>query len=543
MQTRHRIPTIFNLSLVDVLCCALGCVILLWLINFREAKRRAKAAGEAGQQLTLTRTELASARKELDGLRKKHDQVMAALARTRSDLAAADSDLDAVRHKHADALAALAQTQASLDTSRKKQAHTQGALTLTRSQLAALEETVKGLLAKNRQATAEIEARTKEEAALAKKLAAAGLTLTTLEKEITARKTQLVTLNSQVEDLNGKLLASAELVRRLRKAETDLKRETTDYRDKLATLDARALALADDLARGKKALSAADQRILALLAENKALELKLTAAGKESDRRLVELLAEKALLQQKLAASSKDLGGTKLSLAELEVSNKALHERLRLVRAATENRFAGLELTGKKVVFLIDISGSMKMRDETTPSPTKWPTVCATVGKVMKSLPDLTHYQVILFSNSIRYLHGSDGRWLTYKADSSPTATVQALREIDPHGGTKMSPAFAEVFRFRAQGLDTVYFFSDGLPNDDDDLPADVANLDEAPRTAYLCNRVRHLLKTVWNRPGIGQPPVRINTVGFFFDSPEVGAFLWALAREHDGGFVGMSRP
>jgi hypothetical protein len=36
---------------------------------------------------------------------------------------------------------------------------------------------------------------------------------------------------------------------------------------------------------------------------------------------------------------------------------------------------------------------------------------------------------------------------------------------------------------------------------------------------------------------------VRINAVGFFFDSPEVGAFLWALAREHDGGFVGMSRP
>ena len=39
------------------------------------------------------------------------------------------------------------------------------------------------------------------------------------------------------------------------------------------------------------------------------------------------------------------------------------------------------------------------------------------------------------------------------------------------------------------------------------------------------------------------RPRVRINTVGFFFDSPDVGAFLWAMAREHEGSFVGMSRP
>ena len=46
-----------------------------------------------------------------------------------------------------------------------------------------------------------------------------------------------------------------------------------------------------------------------------------------------------------------------------------------------------------------------------------------------------------------------------------------------------------------------------------------------------------------WNRPLTGQPRVRINTIGFFYESPDVGAFLWALARENDGSFVGMSRP
>jgi hypothetical protein len=40
-----------------------------------------------------------------------------------------------------------------------------------------------------------------------------------------------------------------------------------------------------------------------------------------------------------------------------------------------------------------------------------------------------------------------------------------------------------------------------------------------------------------------GQARVRINSIGFFYESPEVGAFLWALSRENDGSFVGMSRP
>src|SRR5436190_206036 len=53
MQTRHRIPTIFSLSMVDVLCCALGCVILLWLVNSREAQRRAVAAGDTTKLLEI----------------------------------------------------------------------------------------------------------------------------------------------------------------------------------------------------------------------------------------------------------------------------------------------------------------------------------------------------------------------------------------------------------------------------------------------------------------------------------------------------------
>src|SRR5579863_708851 len=58
MRVRHRIPTIFNLSMVDVLCCALGCVILLWLFNLRDARQRAVTVGETTEQLRDTQAHL-----------------------------------------------------------------------------------------------------------------------------------------------------------------------------------------------------------------------------------------------------------------------------------------------------------------------------------------------------------------------------------------------------------------------------------------------------------------------------------------------------
>ena len=54
---------------------------------------------------------------------------------------------------------------------------------------------------------------------------------------------------------------------------------------------------------------------------------------------------------------------------------------------------------------------------------------------------------------------------------------------------------------------------------------------------------VLRTLRQNWNRATAGRPRVRINAIGFFYESPDVGAFLWGLARENDGSFVGMSKP
>ena len=101
MQTRHKVPIVFTLYMVDVLCCALGCVILLWFLKIHEAKqrsleatRREKAAAETGAMLDRTRATLEetqgrlySAQQLAESLEKDRDQTRTALTQANSRIA------------------------------------------------------------------------------------------------------------------------------------------------------------------------------------------------------------------------------------------------------------------------------------------------------------------------------------------------------------------------------------------------------------------------------------------------------------------------
>jgi hypothetical protein len=92
--------------------------------------------------------------------------------------------------------------------------------------------------------------------------------------------------------------------------------------------------------------------------------------------------------------------------------------------------------------------------------------------------------------------------------------------------------------------MDTIYVMSDGLPNQGPGLAKykkKGRKLTENQRGEILSKVIRARLKKTWNPAG--EKRVKINTVGFFYESPDVGAFLWALARENEGSFVGMSKP
>jgi hypothetical protein len=449
MQMRHRIPTIFNLSMVDMLCCALGCVILLWLLNLREAKVRAITVGQTTDRLKSTESQLdetSSLLLNTLGERDEASRRAEALAKERDQVS---RDLEAARARHA----ALEKEFTALKDQDEA----------TRERLAKLVQ---------------------DQRALTRERDAAERQITVLESQVQDKESLAKTATGRVEELAAQLRTAEARARKL-------KADMQEYRSKLSDAEMRAQAL-----------------------ENEA-----------GDRR-------------------KDLADAGRSIDLLQREKRLLTDQFNRARATFENRFEGIALTGRRVIFLVDMSGSMELVDERTPDANKWTGVRETLGKIMRSLTELDKFQIIVFSDKFSYLLGNDGRWLDYDVKTSVDQALRALAAIKPVGATNMHDAFQAAFRFRADGLDTIYVLSDGLPNTGPGISArQTRELKEVEQSEILAKYIRNLLRSDWNRALRGQARVRINTVGFFYESPDVGAFLWALARENDGSFVGMSKP
>lgn len=492
MRTRHRIPSLFTISMLDVFCCALGCVILLWLWNDRRAKAGAEAADRTRQELESTERDLASAnslveslrgnlvasQRTVDSLTADRDSTRKDLTAARKDLAGRIADLNAVRAEAADLADRLARKTKEAQLSAAKVADLTKKNQEQDKAAAALAE----MLAK----------KTKDEASLK-----------TLSEQAQKRIAELEMLTREKEAA----LATAE------RRSKDLAERLNDAEGKLRLVRAKADTASSSLDEQTKKLIAAEARI------------------KDLEKFLNNRKSVMIDMQSKLD--------------ELQSDRKSLSEQVAKFKAAADNRFAGIHLTGRRVVFLVDMSGSMKMVDENTPAPEKWTGLIATIEKVMKSLPDLEKFQIVMFSEGVTFPIGDPSEWNDFNPESSPAFVKQTLLKVEPKGNTNMYSAFESAFRFRSKGLDTIYLLSDGLPNAGPGLsPLDqTRNLSESEKGDKLGKYIRSMLKQSWNRPTIGLANVKINSIGFFYESPEVGAFLWALSRENDGSFVGMSKP
>ena len=153
---------------------------------------------------------------------------------------------------------------------------------------------------------------------------------------------------------------------------------------------------------------------------------------------------------QDLVAGRLVVASATRDLEEVRGQKKALETDIFRIRQAADNRFAGITLTGRRVIFLIDMSGSMDLVDEKTPAPEKWPSVRIAIGKVMKSLPDLEKFQVVVFSKEARFLLGKDGQWIDYDEKTSAKQVEDALAADEagrgdehvrrPRRGVSLSP-------------------------------------------------------------------------------------------------------
>src|SRR5206468_4213868 len=118
---------------------------------------------------------------------------------------------------------------------------------------------------------------------------------------------------------------------------------------------------------------------------------------------------------------------SRAALGTLKLEKDKLSQRVVDLQAEVEQRFAGIPLTGENVIFLIDISGSMTMKDENTDDPDKWPFLCETLMKLMKSIPAMQRFQIILFSDKTSYLFGSRDKWYKYEGPKTAQMAHDAL--------------------------------------------------------------------------------------------------------------------
>jgi predicted nucleic acid-binding Zn-ribbon protein len=515
MRIRHKQPTLVSMWMLDVFCCALGCVTLLFLLNSRMASDEAKANRTSLLDLKEAKDRIAVAESDLKSARLKLNSAEAAS----KSFAASVIELEGLKLSLTSQVEQL-KTQL-MAASKERDAFARGLGIAQAEAVAARKLQEDAQLALN-SATAKLETNAKELSTVREKAADADELLRKKQKEMDALAKKLTDSTASYDEL-------AVLVRKKDEERATLMKQTADLQKQLDDLNGKLAAATKDLDAASAAAKAAAARA----------ETDLTAAKTKGAE---DLAAAQARLKELL----KKVDDATANIIDLQGDKQKLADKFDRFQKDSEARFAGIVMSGKRVVFLVDISGSMGKRDIDTIDPTKWPLVTDAVTKVMRSIPTLEKYQVIIFSSSARWLFGN-GEWLDYEGAKSIEGVSTALLKVKPYDDTNLYAGLDLAFRLRPLGLDAVYLFSDGLPTSGPGLTqAEQARqppLSELELGERLGKYIRRTLNVDWNRPIEGRPKVLIHSVGFYFDSPDVGAFLWSLSRENGGSFVGMSKP
>ena len=514
MRVRHKPPTLVSMWMLDVFCCALGCVTLLFLLNSRMATDAIHANRTALLDLESADKRLAAAVSSLEATRLKLNSEI----EERGRLAASVTELEGIRLRLSDDSRQLAE---QLKLARAEQTDTARKLATARDDI--------------KIAQAQLDATQLALNAAEKKVDVTAKELDTSRKQVTDAADLLKKKQKDIDSLTKKEATSAtqlDGLQRLMRAKDDerlaLEARMVATRRELTDLEARMRITQKDL----------DAQLAAARAAAKAAAEELASAKAEQAKTGEELATARAQLKD----LSKKVDDANVNIIDLQGDKAKLADKFNKVQKETESRFAGIAMTGKRVVFLVDMSGSMGKRDLGTLDETKWPLVVETVCKVMRSIPTLEGYQVVTFSSSANWVFGA-GEWQSFDGEKSVEAVKSALLQVKPKDDTNMHAALEKAFSLRASGLDTIYLFSDGLPTSGPNLTPAQQSLPEQERGVILSKQLRETLDRSWNRAEVGRSRVRINAVGFYFESVDVGAFLWALARDNDGSFVGMSKP
>ena len=266
-------------------------------------------------------------------------------------------------------------------------------------------------------------------------------------------------------------------------------------------------------------------------------------------RRIMEKIEETRSLAEQLSdtTSAVELDRLKLNIKELEEQRQQLQEEVRetgdnvrrLVGEGNREYLTGLKLGGKRILILLDVSGSMlddtivniirirNMRDGIKRNAPKWVQTLRMVDWLTARFPRDSQYQVYVFNTKTRSaLPGQEGKWLDVGNKAQLNSVIEALGKIVPEGGTNLENAFAAIGKLRP-GPDNVYLITDGLPTQGS----------RTIRGATITGKQRLNLFTRAVKQAPAGVPVNVVLTPLEGD-PEAAFAYWRLAMSTDGSFL-----
>jgi len=272
------------------------------------------------------------------------------------------------------------------------------------------------------------------------------------------------------------------------------------------------------------------------------------------------LVSEVLVTQSELEKVTEDSTARKTAIEKLRAELAALDKESQALTAAASkpsddgtrlrafegegNRqyLTGLRMGGKRVVILVDASGSMldrtivnvirrrNMPPEQQRQAPKWKQVVNTVDWLTTQIQPGTQVQIFAFTDkATSVLPGSDGQWVTVTTGGELDAAVNTLRGMYPKGPTSLHAAYGAA-RMLEPKADNIYLLTDGLPTMGEVVPT---------RTGVTSReRLDHFNRARRQLP-VGVP---VNIILFPMEGdPWAAPAFWELALQTGGSMLAPS--
>jgi hypothetical protein len=153
--------------------------------------------------------------------------------------------------------------------------------------------------------------------------------------------------------------------------------------------------------------------------------------------------------------------------------------------ASVARTFYTLHVLSERVAFVLDISGSMRLRAQSSPGTverSRMDVAKEELGEVLRQLPDGTLFNVIFFESFVRSLDDH----LVEMGKASRARALRFVREQYAVGATALYPALELAFADPL--VDTIYLLSDGAPTE-----GELTDIEEIRAEVGRWNGARHV--------------------------------------------------